>query len=134
MKSVVRCLLLFLVFQAGDAAAQVSAQAKEIQDQAAGLLSQAKRCPQVLDKAFIDRFAARATALIMRADGQLVARGPSGEYEPISATLVSAANCKTVQCHGRTAPLQPPNCSHFGPQFRALRINQANWQLNEGLK
>ncbi len=118
---------------AGDAVAQASAQANQVQDQAAALLSQARRCP-ALTKSFVDRFAARASAAIARADGNAARRGPSGDFELISASLEMAANCKSVSCPGKPPALNAPNCGQFVPQFRGLRINQDNWQLTEGLK
>lgn len=117
----------------GDTAAQASAQANQVQDQAAALLSQARRCVD-LGKSFVDRFAARASAAVAHADGNAARRGPGGEFDQISASLEMAAKCKTVTCLGKPAPLNAPNCSHFVPQFKALRINRDNWQLTEGLK
>ena len=136
MKAILRTAFLVFVFAAavsGEAAAQASAQANQVQDQAAALLSQARRCP-ALAKSFVDRFAARASAAVARADGNAARRGPSGDFEQISASLEMAANCKSVSCPGKPPALNAPNCSHFVPQFRGLRINQDNWQLNEGLK
>ena len=132
MKPLALALLLLAV--AGNALAQASAEAQRIQEQAATVLAQARRCPQQIDRAAVDRFAARASAIIRRADGQPVARSASGDYEGISATLTMAADCKNIQCPGRGPPLLLPNCPDFGKTFHGLRINQANWQLNEGLR
>ena len=118
----------------GDAAAQASAEAQGIQNQAAVVLAQARRCPQQIDKIAADRFAARASAVIRRTDGQPVARGPSGDYETISAMLVMAANCKMTPCAGRGPAIQPPNCAAFAKTFQSLRINGPSWQINDGLK
>jgi hypothetical protein len=131
-------LVLFLAVAAGalgagEAVAQAGPEANRIQEQAATVLAQARRCSQLIDKASIDRFAGRATAVIFRADGQPVARGRSGDYEMVSATLTMAADCKNIQCPGKGPPLLPPNCAEFARTFQSLRINQSNWQLNEGL-
>lgn len=136
MKSRLRIAILAAVLLAaslGEASAQASTQANQIQDQAAAMLSQARRCRD-LGKSLIDRFAARASAAVARADGNATRRGPNGEFDLISASVEMAANCKTVSCPGKAPPLGPPNCSHFVPQFKALRINHDNWQITEGLK
>ena len=126
-------VLLFMLASL-EAFAQSSPEALRIQDLAAAVLAQARRCSPPIDKASADRFAARATALIGRAGGQPVARGANGDYENISSALTMAANCKNVTCPGKPPPLPPPNCPEFAKAFHALRINQPNWQLNEGLR
>ena len=136
MKVSLRFVFLVLavaVFVSGEAVAQASVAANQVQDRAAALLSQARRCP-ALAKSFVDRFAARASAAVARADGNATRRGPGGEFEQISASLEMAANCKSVNCPGKPPALSVPNCGYFVPQFRGLRINQDNWQLTEGLK
>ena len=129
-----RVLVLLLLFAAADAAAQASPDAQRAQDQAAAVLANARRCPQTIDKAAADRFAGRASAVIRRADGQPVARGASGDYDQISANLIMAAQCKMTSCPGKGPAMLPPNCAEFGKMFHGLRINQANWQINEGLR
>jgi hypothetical protein len=125
---------LFLLFAATEALAQASPEANRIQEQASAVLGSAQRCPQQIDKAAAERFAARASAVIRRADGQPVTRGASGDYDQISANLVMAARCKMVGCPGHGPPMLPTNCADFAKVFHGLRINQANWQINEGLK
>ncbi|HYC63984.1 MAG TPA: hypothetical protein VEC14_04565 [Reyranellaceae bacterium] len=129
-----RVLALLLLFVAADAAAQASPEAQRAQDQAATVLANARRCPQTIDKAAVDRFAGRASAVIRRADGQPVARGQSGDYDQINANLVMAAQCKMTACPGKGPAMLPPNCVEFAKIFNGLHINQANWQLNEGLR
>jgi hypothetical protein len=126
--------VLLLVIASAEAFAQSSPEALRIQELASAVLAQARRCPQQIDKASADRFAARATAVIGRAGGQPVARGASGDYENISSALTMAANCKNVACPGKPPPMRPPNCPDFAKNFQGLRINQPNWQLNEGLR
>ena len=130
----IQVLALCLALAAAEASAQASPEALRIQEQAATVLAQARRCVQLIDKASTDRFAARATAVIGRAGGQPVARGPSGDYENISSALTMAANCKNVACPGKPPPMLPTSCQEFARIFHGLRINQSNWQLNEGLK
>jgi hypothetical protein len=127
-------VVLCLALASAEALAQSSPEALRIQEQAAAVLAQARRCAPLIDKATTDRFAARATAVIGRAGGQPVARGASGDYENISSALTMAANCKNVTCPGKPPPLVPPNCPEFAKVFQALRINQPNWQINEGLR
>lgn len=129
-----RLFATLLVLSAGDAAAQASPDAQRYQEQSAAVLANARRCPQQIDKAAADRFAARASAVIRRADGQPVVRNARGDYDQISANLAMAANCMMVGCPGHGPAMMPPNCAEFGKLFHGLRINQANWTINEGLK
>jgi hypothetical protein len=125
---------LLLLFAASDAFAQAQPEAKRALDQAATVLAQARRCPQLITKAEADKFAARATAVVARADNQHVARGSSGEYEAISSPLIMATNCKMVGCPGKEPAILPPNCPDFAKIFKGLRINQPTWQLSEGIR